>query len=277
MFYKSLISLLYFVQRISLRIEEKIRCLEAKYHNSHEMHIQKYILEKDPPWANIYLPYCDIPRMISEEEKKYYIYISESYTGDGEVVELGPWLGCSTFFILQGLKDNQHFKSKNIYVFDDFIWRSSWMDIHYKESDRPRNHETFMPIFEKYTDDFKDFLNVKRCKISGDLLEESGNIVNPYFRDKNIKQIQWDDRKIELIFVDCGRTFDVNNSWYKIFSKSFIPNKTKIILQDWQTHKEIPHKWYNQIKMFTDSKANEIQLIHELKYGSTATFLYKGK
>jgi hypothetical protein len=41
-------------------------------------------------------------------------------------------------------------------------------------------------------------------------------------------------------------------------------------------HKEIPVKWYNQTKQFTDSKGASLELVHELCHGGIATFLYRG-
>ena len=52
------------------------------------------------------------------------------YSGTGEIVELGPWLGSSTFHLISGLENNPYFKTQNkrIHVYDDFVWRSEWMD-----------------------------------------------------------------------------------------------------------------------------------------------------
>lgn len=46
-------------------------------------------------------------------------------------------------------------------------------------------------------------------------------------------------------------------------------------MQDWRLHRERPRKWYNQTKDFTD-KNPSLELIHEIKDGGIATFLYRG-
>ena len=48
------------------------------------------------------------------------------------------------------------------------------------------------------------------------------------------------------------------------------------MLEDWKTHREVPVCWYNQIKQFTDSKGQQLRLLHELRDGGAATFLYQG-
>jgi hypothetical protein len=79
-----------------------------------------------------------------------------------------------------------------------------------------------------------------------------------------------------MMFVDCGRLFQTNNAWYRILSPSFIPDVTLIAMQDWRLQFEVPAYWENQTKNFTDSKGSALQLVHELKKGTTATFLYRG-
>lgn len=58
------------------------------------------VLEDYVPWSSAVIEDVDISGMISEEECRYYCYIGKFYSGKGEVVELGPWLGRSTFYIL---------------------------------------------------------------------------------------------------------------------------------------------------------------------------------
>jgi hypothetical protein len=48
-------------------------------------------------------------------------------------------------------------------------------------------------------------------------------------------------------------------------------------MQDWRLWREIPEKWFNQTKQFTDSKSHLMEEIHEVSDGGIATFLYKGK
>jgi len=107
--------------------------------------ITRSILEKHPTWNNCKAPECSIPGMLSEVEKLYYTYITKFYSGLGYAVEVGPWLGLSTYFILSGLLSNPNFFGKRLYVYDDFTWRSSWMNkwLTGTHVPLPLNHSSF--------------------------------------------------------------------------------------------------------------------------------------
>jgi hypothetical protein len=227
------------------------------------------ICERNPPWSGRQVAEVEMPGMVTLEERQYYDYLGSFYSGRGEVVELGPWLGLSTLAIWGGLHSNPHFARRKLHVFDDFVWRSSWMDKWLTEKhpvpQRPRHHDSFLPLFDHYTQAIRDDLIVERRQIA------------PYDGNEALPPLSWPAGAVEMLFVDCGRTFEVNESWFKVFSPFFIPKRTLLVLEDWQTHREVPTSWYNQIKQFTDSKGSELQQIHELRDGTVATFLYEGK
>jgi hypothetical protein len=224
--------------------------------------LSSFLSEPRPPWSRIPVEPSRIPGMISHEERQYYRYIGRFYSGRGSVIELGPWLGCSTVAILDGLIGNPNFSGKELHVFDDFIWRPDWMNQYVPEAERLAAHQDFQFLFGNYTESVARYLEVKRCKIVA------------YDGNEDLPQIIWDNGPVEFIYADCGRTFAVNDTWYRIFEPFFLPGKTLLILQDWQTHGEVPVKWYNQIKQFVDSKGSNLQLVHELNKGHVATFVY---
>jgi hypothetical protein len=104
--------------------------------------------------------------MITREESQYYEYIGRFYEGIGCAVELGPWLGASTHHIVESLAKNPYFSGKRLYVFDDFVWRSNWMDQHVSEAEQLPNHASFRRLFDKYTRDIAHLLIVERAKIT---------------------------------------------------------------------------------------------------------------
>jgi hypothetical protein len=222
------------------------------------------VLQDKTPWSSVVLEECEIPGMISRETCQYYSYIGQFYSGKGEVVELGPWLGRSTFYILQGLIPNSNFSGKKLHIYDDFVWRASWMDDKVSQEERLDNHQDFLYIFDKYTVSVKDYIIAKKRKITD------------YDGNEDVPQLVWNGGPVEIIYVDCGRTYEANEAWYKIFSGSFIADTTLIIMEDWRTYREVPVKWYNQTTQFTESKGYALELIHELKYGGVATFLFRG-
>ena len=226
--------------------------------------MEKSLMEDRAPWRNISVNPIVIPGMITDEEAQYYEYIGALYEGHGEAIELGSWLGKSTRHIIRGLHKSSNFANKTLHVFDDFVWRSSWMDAYAAKDLCPPNHADFRPIFEQFVREILSDLTVKR----GQLADYDGN--------EHLPRIEWDGRPIEIMYIDCGRTTEVNEGWFEIFSPSFIPDMTLLIMQDWRTHRERPRLAYNQTLWFTMAHP-EMELVHELQHGGIATFLYRGK
>jgi hypothetical protein len=232
--------------------------------------LARSVLEEDAPWNELAVPSCPTPGMITEEEKRYYVYLGAFYSGAGHVLELGPWLGLSTFYILQGLKQGTNAEKLQLHIVDDFTWRSEWMDPYVDRfglapSLKPKHHESFLPLFEHFSAPIIDRLVIHTQRISTSA------------ENAHLPEMSWKEGPIEICYVDCGRTIDANEGWYRVLRPWFIPGRTLIVMQDWQLHKEIPIKWYNQIKQFTDSKGDDLDLIHELCDGGVATFMYRGR
>ncbi len=226
--------------------------------------LTRCVLERSTPWRNVRPPAVSVPGMITEEEARYFYYLAGFHSGLGEVVELGPWLGRSTSFIGHGLRANPRFSGQHLWVFDDFIWRPEWMNRHHPEAEQPDRHASFRHLFEFHTAEFKDILRVDQRRFT----DYDGNEQVPLF--------QWRGAPVELLFVDCGRTLAANDAWYDALLPFFIPGRTLIVLQDWGTHKEVPRRSYNQIGEFVRRKGRTLDLVHELRDGSIATFLFRG-
>ena len=200
--------------------------------------------------------------MLSSEERGYLRWIGTKFTGTGAAVELGPWLGQSTRCILAGLPPQYR-----LTTVDDFIWRSAWMDGHLSRTafTPPGNFQTFLPLFREINAAYLERLSV----VEGRLSLYDGN--------EAIAEFEWTGEPIELLVVDCGRTFEVNETWFRKLQACFIPGESFIVMQDWRLFRETPFKWYNQTRQFTDSKQGLLRLHHEVSHGGLASFLYTGR
>lgn len=247
------------------QVEGRRRQLEARAKGSVRGGLARQILELDPPWSGSATKKHDVPAMIQPEEADYYVWLGGHYTGRGEVVEIGPWLGASTVHILDGLAPNPEFGDRRLNVYDDFVWRSVWMDPGLPDvGRRPDNGESFQPLFEEYTAEYATRMEVRRCRLA----TEPANASLPEFG--------WDGRPIEFAFIDTGRHMEINQVWWERLEPAFIPGVTLLVLQDWQTDKIVPRQWFNQMWHFTTSKGERLDLVHELRQGGVATFLYLG-
>jgi hypothetical protein len=221
------------------------------------------VMSPNPPWRARAVERIDTPAMISNEEARYYDFIGAFYGGLGRALELGPWLGASTQYIVRGLSKNPRFIRERLHVVDDFVWRAAWMNQHVRPDERLPDHTSFRHLFDKYTGHIQDQLAIQHAKLT------------TYDGNENVPQFSWQRDPIEFLYVDCGRTWDANEAWYRLLQPFFIPDRTLIMMQDWRLHRERPRKWYNQTLQFTESKTSVMELIHEVTDGGLATFLYR--
>mgnify|MGYP005819414411 CR=1 FL=1 len=223
-----------------------------------------HVMRETPPWKGLANRVAESPGMITSEEASYYAWLTRFYSGQGRVVELGPWLGSSTIAIQAGLSKNPKFINEKLQVFDDFVWRKSWMDPYVEPADRLPNHSNFRHLFDRHTSAIANDLAVHQSRFA------------VYDGNEAVPPLDWNQGRIEMIFVDCGRTIEANEGWYNALSRYFIPGVTLIVMQDWRLQRELPRKWYNQTVLFTESKGSQLRQIHEVRDGGVATFLYEG-
>jgi hypothetical protein len=257
-------NLLMSVEFLQVFLEDRIRQINFSGRTvlRGQQSLQTYLMEDQSPWTDLFVNAIKMPGMITHEETQYYEYIGNLYQGHGEAIELGPWLGKSTRHIIRGLDKNPNFIGKQLYVFDDFVWRS-YMNPYFTDNLNQPNHSDFRHLFEEYVREIGSRLNVNKGKI----VDYDGN--------ENVPQIEWNGAPIEIMYIDCGRHLPVNEAWYRIFSPNLIPGMSLLIMQDWRTHRERPRRAYNETDRFTAAHP-ELKIVHEVKGGNIATFLYQG-
>ena len=155
-----------------------------------------------------------IPAMTTEQELAYLeSYASEIYSGDGEIVDLGCWLGATTVSLAKGLSRNPKSisSSRRIHAFDTFKWEA-WMDGFVADPEISlQQEESFLPVFEKRVEPWSQFIEVH----AGDLCE-----------------IGWRSADIEFLFIDAMKSWQSANSIVKEFFTSLIVNKSFVVHQD---------------------------------------------
>ncbi len=256
------------------RLQERARQLDARarqaqgleaFRSVDDQPLKRSVLEQSEAWRALAIPVCPIPGMLTDAEKQYYLYITQFYRGWGSVVELGTWLGMSTFYLLTGLRQNPLFQGQVTCV-DDFVWRATsmnkWLDGTAIKS--PNHFESFQPLFEAGLANagLSEFVRAQRAKFAD------------YYGNESLAPFKWSGGPIELCVVDCGRELHVNEAWYRELKPFFVEGKTLVVMQDWQNYKRVPEIHWEQTKRFTDGKP-ELDLIHEIRDGAVATFLYR--
>ena len=154
-------------------------------------------------------------------------HLATAYSGEGALVELGPWLGDITLGMLRGLEDNPKAPNATIDVYDLFVFE----DIEQRTAGLPlegRFHEgeSFLPIY-------LERLGAGRGRVrahEGDVLEHT-----------------WPtDRPIEFLFNDVAKTWEIWNHLTTTFYRS-LPVGATVVEQDW-AHACTPwvHLWHHR-------------------------------
>ncbi len=154
--------------------------------------------------------------MTSASEQAYFQwYAKHIYTGSGEIVDLGCWLGSTTIPLAIGLVKNPNSKASagKIYAYDNFIWQS-WMDESVAGTPldgKYQDGDSFLEEFSKRIGPGKDRIRVH----AGDL-----------------RQIAWDGGKIEFLLIDAMKSWELANSIVRAFYPALIPGSSFVLHQD---------------------------------------------
>ena len=154
--------------------------------------------------------------MTSREEQAYFrTYVRKSFSGEGEIVDLGCWLGSTTIPLAQGLRRNRtrRVTGKRVHAYDLFTWEE-WMDPYMGGCARHYSPgESFLEEYESRTRRYS-----KRIAVHpGDL-----------------SQIGWSGQPIEVLLVDAMKSWELAKSIVEIFYCSLLPQKSILIHQDFK-------------------------------------------
>ncbi|MBN3958897.1 glycosyltransferase family 4 protein [Nostoc sp. NMS8] len=156
--------------------------------------------------------------MTSMEEQLFLEnYAQNEYSGRGEIVELGCWLGSSTISLAMGLEANSCVTNKNqrIHAYDIFIWCSS---ANMPQSVIGTSLEGKYKDGDSFLDEYMERINSWSHLI--------------HLHPGNIAEIGWQQGEIECLFIDAMKSWELTNSIIKNFFPYLIPEVSLIIHQD---------------------------------------------
>ena len=159
----------------------------------------------------------DVAGCLIKGERQFLMnYAANMYTGQGAIVDLGCFLGSSTYALAQGLEDNTQVtdKSKRILAYDRFEW-NAWMERpaeRYGLAKKYNENDCFVDEFERQMGDKTPYIKT----VKGDLTE-----------------LKWEsDQPIEYLFVDSMKMWDLCNSIMAGFYPAMKPGLSYLHHQD---------------------------------------------
>jgi hypothetical protein len=157
--------------------------------------------------------------MISPHERAYfYAYARRLFTGTGEMVDLGCWLGATTISLAAGLARNSRpaAATRVVHAYDRFVWED-WMNGVVLLGNPPltrsfRSKESFLAEFDRRVERWQRRIVTHRA----DLVTE-----------------EWRDQgPIEFLLVDAMKSWELTGNIARQFFRWLIPHRGIVVHQD---------------------------------------------
>ena len=131
-----------------------------------------------------------VPSLLSFRDALFYQWLGKKYyTGQGEVLDVGCWLGSSTLHLYKGLSQNPHFNNRKIFAFDWFKWDDNYNQF--------LNLDTHLSSGDDFMDLTGEFLGGNKEHIELIKIDYSRPPCNAYWPLK---------RPIEIFIVDAAKS-----------------------------------------------------------------------
>jgi hypothetical protein len=155
-----------------------------------------------------------IPGMIEPGEQQFLFELTrDTYTGVGEIVEIGALAGLSTSCLAEGLRQNPRVKDARgrIHVYDNFTIPGNDLEPIYRQTVGQAEGWDFRNVFDFHTSEWREHL-----------------VVHP--GDASLEK--WCGLPIEILFIDCAVGEDFHRKIAREFYPWVIPHGF-LIHQDW--------------------------------------------
>lgn len=190
--------------------------------------------------------------MTSPQEQSYLEkYARNAFSGTGEIVDLGCWLGSTTIPLARGLEKNRNSRTsaKQVHAYDLFIWEG-YMDAFVTGTEVEGRYEPGQSFLEEFQERIKPWSHrVKIC--AGDIC-----------------QIGWSGEKIELLVIDAMKSWKLSNSIVSGFFPSLIVNKSHIL------HEDFAHYYTSWIHLIHYRLRSFFRLMHDIPKSTSLVFEY---
>jgi hypothetical protein len=225
----------------------------------------RFIGPRSPrPWRELSfeLP-SHIPTMITREEIRYLRWLTEALWDDsGHVVEMGPWLGGSTFCLAAGMRARVPAAQHKLHVFDSFEWREFMSE---RSPLKIANGASFEAHFRENLAPFAELI-VSKCAVLPDELPATDASLAEYRQAETQDQTRftWRDGPIQLLFVDGAKSWTGMRQLLLETAPSWIPGKTILVCQDYK------HWGCYWVTALTELLSHRLRVIHVIQRNTVA-------
>ena len=206
------------------------------------------------PWNSTEVPdeVLKAHGMLGEEERRCLFHLAkEHYSGRGEVVDAGAFIGASASSLAAGMAASGRVEGsgKHLFSYDYFAAIDEYVADFISESVRPiERGESYLDVFEGQTAPWSDLIEA----IPGDFCEA-----------------EWIGSPIELLFIDIAKTRKLHSHVVRSFFGHLIPGHSVVIHQDYQ------HAWHPYIHISMEFLGDHFELIDPLVEHQSRVWIYK--
>ena len=167
------------------------------------------------PWGRVnYDRIGKLHALLHPEERKLMTWLASTvYTGAGEIVDAGAFLGGSAGCFAAGLRVNRNVARKDCRIHSyDLFRKGNWLPSKLAEWDARDEGQSTIDIYHDQLGE-NDYMSVA---YPGDITERT-----------------WDGRKIEILMLDCSKTKALNDHCLRMFLPHLIPGESYLVHQDY--------------------------------------------
>lgn len=168
------------------------------------------------PWSDVTSAEIEtVTAYTFPEERKVAMWLTrDCYTGEGEIIDAGAFFGGSALSLAVGLRQNPKMtdadKAGRIHSFDNFTW-APWIKKDLVPPDA-KFGSSFLNVFHDTIRKYQDLL-----------------VIHP----GDVEKRRWRLGPIEILFIDCAKSFEANSTIVEMFFPNLIPGLSIINHQDY--------------------------------------------
>ena len=172
------------------------------------------------PWRSSPFPgHLPVPAQLHPDEVDYLHWLTSTQLhGVGRIVELGCFLGGSTFALASGLRIAKRPAAGKIITHDSFVMPRGITDI----TTRYSAGDCFRPLFESNLRDHLDLLDIRQGWLPADADAARAREVYP------------EQEPVELLFIDCAKQWPVHTTILRAFGPCLIAGRSIVVQQDFK-------------------------------------------
>lgn len=219
-------------------------------------------------WKNAVFPFPNhISTMISAEEKQYLYWLGGSvWRGKGLIVEIGPWLGGSTWCLAAGMKSSGHVTDKRLVVYDNFIWREFMSE---RAALDLKPGDSFQAEFLKNLSKYESVVDsYKRALPDETIASDQDAQSKRYVSDENVTLFEGvpGSETVEILFVDGAKSWLGLKHLLLNVSERLVPGQSILVCQDFKY-------WGNYwVPLLLTFLSDHLEPIHNVLSATTVTF-----